>query len=357
MKHIVLIISLLMFSPIIFGQGVNFEQLTFDEALTKAKIENKLIFMDCYTSWCGPCKRMVKDVFSQEKAGTYFNSKFICVKCDIEKGEGPELAKKFNITVVPTFFIIRPNGSIQHMIVGGGNINDFIAKIEKGSKEKTSLDYLNKLHEKGKMNKQQLLSYRIALLDANERDKSEKIGEELNPLLKDKDKMKKEFWPLMKREVFGSDNFQLVVNNIGTFRKNIGKEQIDSYLYNNYKDAIENTVKSNAKEPVTQLEQIRRELTNSDLEKCDLLMTRLDLYEAAVKGDTEKVISLVSQKDPENDLWPITCALNTINPKATKEQRDRIVALGERFIAHVNDEKTKAYLKKYFQQFQNPTHK
>jgi hypothetical protein len=346
-----------MFNSIIFGQGVNFEQLTFDEALAKAKTENKLIFLDCYTSWCLPCKRMVKDVFSQEKAGKYFNSKFICVKCDIEKGEGPEVAKKLNVKVVPTFFIIRPDGSIQHVIVGGRKIDDFIDKIEKGANEKTSLDYLNKLYEKGKMNKKQLLSYRIALLDANDRAKSEKIGEELNPLLKDKDKMKKEFWIFMRKEVFGSDNFKLVVNNIATFRKNIGKEQIDSYLYYNYKDAIENTIKSNAKEPLAQLEQIRRELTNSDLEKQDLLITRLDLYEAAVKGDTEKVISLVAQKDPKNDLYPIIEVLNTINHKTTKEQRDRIVILGERFIANASNEKTKAYLKEYFQQFQNTTHK
>ena len=34
--------------------GVKFEDLTFEQALAKAKVENKLVFMDCYTSWCGP---------------------------------------------------------------------------------------------------------------------------------------------------------------------------------------------------------------------------------------------------------------------------------------------------------------
>ena len=50
--------------------------------------------MDCYTSWCGPCKYMTGTIFPQEKAGEFFNPKFVCVKFDMEKGEGPELGKK-----------------------------------------------------------------------------------------------------------------------------------------------------------------------------------------------------------------------------------------------------------------------
>ena len=61
------------------------------EALAKAKAENKLVFMDCYTSWCGPCKYMTETIFPQEKAGEFFNPKFVCVKFDMEKGEGKEL--------------------------------------------------------------------------------------------------------------------------------------------------------------------------------------------------------------------------------------------------------------------------
>ena len=357
MKHLVLLISLLISNFIVFGQGVNFEQLTFDAALAKAKSEKKLIFMDCYTSWCGPCKRMDKNVFSQEKAGKYFNSKFICVKCNITEGEGPKIAKKFNIKSVPTFFLIRPDGSVQHLIIGGGEMDEFIDKIEKGANEKTSLDYLNKLYEKGDMNKQQLLTYRIALLDAKEKEKSEKIGKQLEPLLKDKDKMQKEYWTLMRREVFGSDNFQLVVNNIATFRKNIGKEQVDSYLYNNYRDAIEKTLKNDAKEAIALLKRIRQELSNINIENCNSLIERTKLYEAAIKGDTEKVIALVSQKDPENDLWPIVCALNTIKPQATKKQLNRIASFGEKFMSNIHNEKTKKYLKDMFDEFKNAAQK
>lgn len=206
MKSLISIITLLMLNLIAFGQGVNFEHITFDEALAKAKAENKLVFMDCYTSWCGPCKYMTETIFPQEKAGEFFNPKFVCVKFDMEKGEGPELAKRFGVRAYPTFLILRPDGSVQHKVVGGGDLEGFIARVEKGLNEKTSLDYLNKLYEKGKMNKKQLVAYQIALNDAYEQAKSEKVGEELNKILKDKDKMKKEFWPILEESPYGSDN-------------------------------------------------------------------------------------------------------------------------------------------------------
>ena len=97
------------------------------------------------------------------------------------------------------------------------------------------------------MNKKQLVAYQIALNDAYEQAKSEKVGEELNKILKDKDKMKKEFWPILEESTYSSDNFKLVINNIAAFNKNIGKEKVNAYLYNNYKRAIDNTTRRNAK--------------------------------------------------------------------------------------------------------------
>ena len=356
MKSLISIITLLMLSFTVFGQGVNFEHLTFDEALAKAKAENKLIFMDCYTTWCGPCKYMTENVFPQEKAGEYFNPKFVCVKFDMEKGEGPELAKRFGVRAYPTFFIIRPGGTMQHTVVGGGEVDDFIARIEKGLNEKTSLDYLNKLYEKGKMNKKQLIAYQIALLDAYDKAKSTEVSEKLNAVLKDKDKMKKEYWPIMENDGYGSDNFKLVVNNVVTFRKNIGKEKVDSYLYNNYSRAIDNTMRRGAKEPAAQLNQIRQELANLDLEKKDQLTAKLDLIEAAVNGDVEKVIALASREDSGNDVWSIVSALTTLKPKATKEQAGRIAALGNKFIENAAPGREKAYLETVFEGFKIAAH-
>ena len=87
----------------------------------------------------------------------------------------------------------------------------------------------------------------------------------MDAVLKEKDKMKKEYWPILERSPYGSDNFKLVLNNIGTFNKNIGKENVDKYLTSCYKNAINNTMRPNTKEPLKVLQQIQEELTKLDL--------------------------------------------------------------------------------------------
>lgn len=77
------------------GMGLNFlHGLTWAEAVTKAKSENKLIFIDFYTQWCGPCMNMAQTVFSLPEVGYYYNNTFINLKIDAEDGEGITLAKK-----------------------------------------------------------------------------------------------------------------------------------------------------------------------------------------------------------------------------------------------------------------------
>ena len=47
-----------------FSQGIDFiHDKSFKEILETAKAQNKLVFMDCYTTWCGPCKRLAAMVF------------------------------------------------------------------------------------------------------------------------------------------------------------------------------------------------------------------------------------------------------------------------------------------------------
>ena len=90
MKRIVFLLMVVIGGLPIIAQ-TNFRSLTLDEAIQAAKSENKLVFIDFYTTWCGPCKMMMKNVFPQPKVGEYFNNKYVCIKLDAEK-EGKEVA-------------------------------------------------------------------------------------------------------------------------------------------------------------------------------------------------------------------------------------------------------------------------
>src|ERR1700744_2942723 len=66
-------------------QGIKFEQgLNWQQLISKAKAENKYIFLDCYTTWCAPCKKMEKEVYTTQAVGSLYNDKFICVKLQMD---------------------------------------------------------------------------------------------------------------------------------------------------------------------------------------------------------------------------------------------------------------------------------
>lgn len=139
MNKILAFTAALLFTFAAYAQdGVKWEKGTLQEALEKAKNnENGInrVFLDCYTSWCGPCKFMSENVFTTKEAGDYFNSRFVNIKIDMEKGEGIDIAKKYNIKAYPTFLILDPDGKVVGRVVGGGKLEDFTAKVEKAIKK------------------------------------------------------------------------------------------------------------------------------------------------------------------------------------------------------------------------------
>ncbi|MDR6560007.1 MULTISPECIES: thioredoxin family protein [unclassified Arcicella] len=101
--------------------GIQFFKGTFKQALAKAKKENKMIMMDCYTTWCGPCKILKNQVFTDKALGDYMNQKYICVAMDYENGEGPAVAQKYPVDAYPSIYFIDSNGKPKTIMVGVPN--------------------------------------------------------------------------------------------------------------------------------------------------------------------------------------------------------------------------------------------
>ena len=113
------VIAVLLLGALPVQSQVVFEETGIKAVFQKAREENKLVFIDCYTSWCGPCKKMLKEVFSRKDIGEYMNTRFVNYKQDMEQEEGKELAGKYGVEVYPTFFILDAAGEVRHKMVGG----------------------------------------------------------------------------------------------------------------------------------------------------------------------------------------------------------------------------------------------
>jgi len=99
---------------------------TWEEALKKAKDENKLIFLEAYASWCGPCKMMKRKTFTDKAVADFYNQNFINVAVDMEEGEGPVLASRFSVSSYPSLVYIRSDGSAIGKAVGFHKPKEFI---------------------------------------------------------------------------------------------------------------------------------------------------------------------------------------------------------------------------------------
>lgn len=91
--------------------GIRF-QASWSKALATARAQHKLIFLDAYAAWCGPCRLLRETTFTDKKAGDFFNEHFVNVAIDMEKGDGPGLARQFKVTAYPTLVIANEKGEL-----------------------------------------------------------------------------------------------------------------------------------------------------------------------------------------------------------------------------------------------------
>lgn len=163
MKKYLLIIFAFVYAMSLSAQtaGINFlHGTTWAEAVAKAKAENKLIFIDFYTQWCGPCMNMAQTVFTLPPVGYYYNNTFINLKIDAEDGEGVALAKKYGVRSYPTYAFIDPTTEeIVHRSSSRQSPEQFIQTGKSATVPTQRSFYLEDQYTKGNRDRALLIDY------------------------------------------------------------------------------------------------------------------------------------------------------------------------------------------------------
>lgn len=94
-----------------------------------------MVFLDCYTTWCGPCRMMSNTIFTKNEVGEYFNKHFVSYKLDMERGEDPALGKKYGVKAFPTMLFMDAEGNVRHTIVGSKSANELIEEAKTALKK------------------------------------------------------------------------------------------------------------------------------------------------------------------------------------------------------------------------------
>ena len=170
-----LILFCICFSIQIQAQGIQFFKGNLEELYTKAEKEGKPIFIDAYTTWCGPCKYMTKNIFPDQKVGDFYNKNFISYKLDMEKGEGKEFAKNYAVRSYPTLLFLNHTGEVLYRAVGSRESGPFIDLGQEAADPTKQLHTLKKKYAAGDRSKSFLKDYVDVMyagntLDAEVRD-------------------------------------------------------------------------------------------------------------------------------------------------------------------------------------------
>ena len=211
------------------GKGISFhDNASWEEILHLAQKENKLIFMDCYTSWCGPCKALAKNVFTQEKVGEFFNPRFINVKYDMEKGDGKMLNDKYKKHIVgyPTLLLLNAKGEVLQQLAGFKEADELIEGIKKASEGK-DLFSLAAEYQRGNREIGFMKDFMQSLDNAFLKDSVARVANQYICTLSPKDLDKDDVW-----EVFGSyvtdvrsDAFEYLVNNADRYQRKLKRDR------------------------------------------------------------------------------------------------------------------------------------
>ena len=333
MRKTFLMLSLLLSSVIAVAQGINFQDLTFDQALAKAKEENKLVFIDSYTDWCGPCIMMAKEIFPMKEMGDYFNPKFISVKYNAEKGEdGPAVKKRFGITAYPTFLILDGDGNLIHMFAGGVLGLGFIDKVEESFNPDLAFGNLKQRYETGERNTKLVISYIKALQGTFTTDVTPLINEFANSL-SDEELISEDCLFLFDDHApLGSKREKFFTENIEKFRLAVDRKTIDNIAKKKYEAYYARFIGKQRVIDKADIDIKNKQLANLNLTDAKVL----NIYQSAIqtfisKENADVLFSQIKEFSKDSDKNELDRLLYFVLPSVgelwSKEQVGELITL------------------------------
>jgi thiol-disulfide isomerase/thioredoxin len=287
------------------NKEILFEKTELKAALAKARLERKPVFVDCYTTWCGPCKGMDATVFKNDSVADFFNAKFISVKLDMEKGEGPEAKTTYKVGAFPTYLLFDENGNQIYKFVGGMPANEFMAKIRVGMNPKNEIAVRETRYAAGDRDHALLRGLIKQKFKQKENKVAQDISAEYLGLLSDAEKVKPENWFLFGESFesmfisdIGSTNFNYLMDHYKEFTVENSKEAVDSKIYSTYKKLAEYCLvgyhfKSHPFS-ITEFENYKKQINRSKFEDKNQLLILIDIAIAAGEKDSKKAGKLLA---------------------------------------------------------------
>jgi thiol-disulfide isomerase/thioredoxin len=236
----------LLFVQHSFAQGIEFFKGTWKEVLTESQKVGKPIFVDSYTTWCGPCKNMAANVFTKPQVGKFFNENFVNYKLDMETPEGKAFESTYPVSAYPTLFFIDEKGKVLKKVVGGQQVDGLIAQGQEALKKGDNVEAMNADYAAGKKDFEFMIKYVKAL--NNQGKPSLKVS---NDFLASEPKITEEQIMLFTFEAAveaDSKLFEAVVSKKDSYIKLVGEDKYNAKVMSACRATLDKSIEFDAPE-------------------------------------------------------------------------------------------------------------
>jgi len=226
-------------------KGIKFLNDTLlSTVLKKSKSENRLIFVDCYTSWCAPCKNMDRLVYPDESVGIFYNKNFVNVKFDMEKGEGIKIKQTYKVEAYPTFLFLNSKGELIFKAVGYVDPQIFVNLGQNAVK--SNLIKLTKNLDNPKRTPNDIYAFLMANPKYQKKDSLMKV---YYNLITPENRLSIESWTLFDRCVIDldCDFFDYFIKNRKTYEEKFGAKNVRDKIISLFTTYIDKYRKDNGK--------------------------------------------------------------------------------------------------------------
>lgn len=324
-KLLIGFICLMGISTIAQNRQIEFKDATWKQQLERAKLENKIIFFDAYTSWCGPCKQMAKNVFTKDSVADLFNKSFINVKFDMEKGEGISLSEKYQVSAYPTYLFINANGEVIHKIVGSMSPNEFINEANNALNPENTIYSLAKRFETSNYSKESAIAYLNALDKAYEAEKMSKVSKIYFDALPKSTLLEEHNWKLVLNYLNNpsSKAFAYLYANKAKLVEKYEVQKVNNYFKRTFFFSIyriKNAFSNNHElEVAKENTQAIRKLLAQPNDYSKLVLTKLDLIEFSGTNQWDKFAKKVDAISVDNNFFKELSDKNSIVIEAAND--------------------------------------
>ncbi len=299
-KNILILAFVLLTSSLTTAQeyDIHFVHGSWKEVLQMAKKQNKPIFVDCYTTWCGPCKILAKEVFTQKEVADFFNQNFVCVSLDMEKGEAIKLKKDWKLKAFPTLMFLDSKGNENHRIVGAFGATEFLEYSKMGLDENKMSARLQKRYEAGERGGQFIFDYLVSVRLSFNGELEAKVADDFVKSIPRNELLKKENWNVVKNFMNDptTEEYRFIIANRTALAQAVGSaEEVNAKINRNIEKQLETWTFWNEEKPFetdkeTQLIQFLQE---SDYEGAPVLIGKLLANKYKRVKDSEQYLSLL----------------------------------------------------------------